>query len=178
MNGAPRSESGQASVELLGALPALLVVGLVVLQLLAIGYSKVLAGDAAEAGALAMAGGGGGARAGGGPGAGGGRGAAAGGRRGARGPEDTAPAPPRRAPRPAVRGGGGVRALGGGSGRPAGRVCLVRDAELLPAIVDRRMWPVVVDVAHASHPADGLGAANVVVLVASPAVESSLVAAV
>src|SRR5205085_7697425 len=57
MNGAPRSESGQASVELLGALPALLVVGLVVLQLLAIGYAKVLAGDAAEAGALALAGG-------------------------------------------------------------------------------------------------------------------------
>jgi hypothetical protein len=44
-------------VELLGALPALLVVGLAVLQLLAIGYAKVLAGDAAEAGALAMAGG-------------------------------------------------------------------------------------------------------------------------
>src|SRR2546423_7065300 len=58
MNGAPRSESGQASVELLGALPAVLVVGLVVLQRLASGYSKVLAGDAAEAGALAMAGGG------------------------------------------------------------------------------------------------------------------------
>lgn len=53
-----RSDSGQASVELLGALPALLVVGLVVLQLLALGYSKVLAGDAAEAGALALAGGG------------------------------------------------------------------------------------------------------------------------
>jgi len=57
MNGAFRSEGGQASVELLGALPALLVVGLVVLQLLAIGYAKVLAGNAAEAGALAMAGG-------------------------------------------------------------------------------------------------------------------------
>ena len=53
----PRSDRGQASVELLGALPALLVVGLVVLQLLAVGYAKVLAGDAAEAGALAMAGG-------------------------------------------------------------------------------------------------------------------------
>jgi hypothetical protein len=50
-------QRGQASVELLGALPALLVVGLVVLQLLALGYSKVLAGDAAEAGALALAGG-------------------------------------------------------------------------------------------------------------------------
>ena len=38
-------------------LPALLIVALVVLQLLALGYSKVLAGDAAEAGALALAGG-------------------------------------------------------------------------------------------------------------------------
>jgi hypothetical protein len=44
-------------VELLGALPALLIVALVVLQLLAVGYAKVLAGDAAEAGALALAGG-------------------------------------------------------------------------------------------------------------------------
>jgi hypothetical protein len=52
-----RAQDGQASVELLGALPALLVVGIVVLQLLALGYSKVLAGDAAEAGALALAGG-------------------------------------------------------------------------------------------------------------------------
>ena len=52
-----RGERGQASVELIGALPALLLVGLVVFQLLAIGYAKVLAGDAAEAGALAAAGG-------------------------------------------------------------------------------------------------------------------------
>jgi hypothetical protein len=51
-------EDGQASVDLLGALPALLVLALVVFQLLALGYSKVLAGDAAEAGALALAGGG------------------------------------------------------------------------------------------------------------------------
>jgi hypothetical protein len=50
-----RHSRGQASVELLGVLPALLVVGLVVLQLLAVGYAKVLAGDAAEAGALALA---------------------------------------------------------------------------------------------------------------------------
>jgi hypothetical protein len=50
-------ERGQASVELLGALPALLLVGLVAFQVLAIGYAKVLAGDAAEAGALATAGG-------------------------------------------------------------------------------------------------------------------------
>lgn len=52
------SERGQASVELLGALPALLLTGLVVFQLLALGYSKVLAGNAAEAAALAAAGGG------------------------------------------------------------------------------------------------------------------------
>lgn len=51
------SERGQASVELLGAVPALLVLGLAVLQLLAVGYSGVLAGTAAEAGALALVGG-------------------------------------------------------------------------------------------------------------------------
>ena len=49
---------GQASVELLGALPVVLLVGLVLFQLLAIGYAATLAGDAAEAGALAVAGGG------------------------------------------------------------------------------------------------------------------------
>jgi hypothetical protein len=55
---APRAgQAGQASVELLGALPALLLAALVTFQLLAIGYAKVLAGDAAEAGALAAAGG-------------------------------------------------------------------------------------------------------------------------
>ena len=58
-----RSERGQASVELVGALPALLIVALVVFQLLAIGYAKVLAGDAAEAAALALAAGGDPARA-------------------------------------------------------------------------------------------------------------------
>jgi hypothetical protein len=49
---------GQASVELVALVPLLLVVGLVAAQLLAVGYSKVLAGNAAEAGALALAGGG------------------------------------------------------------------------------------------------------------------------
>jgi hypothetical protein len=49
------SQRGQASVELLGAVPAVLLVGLVLLQLLAVGYSSVLAGSAAEAGALALA---------------------------------------------------------------------------------------------------------------------------
>lgn len=50
-------ERGQASVELLGGLPALLILGLVIFQLLAVGYAAVLAGNAAEAGALAIAGG-------------------------------------------------------------------------------------------------------------------------
>lgn len=50
-----RAQLGQASVELIGALPALLVLGLVTLQLLAVGYAAVLAGVAAEAGALALA---------------------------------------------------------------------------------------------------------------------------
>lgn len=50
-----RGQRGQASVELLGAIPALLVLGLVIFQLLAVGYASVLAGTAAEAGALALA---------------------------------------------------------------------------------------------------------------------------
>jgi pilus assembly protein CpaE len=49
---------GQASIELLGVLPLLLVLGLAAVQLLAVGYASVLAGNAAEAGALALAGGG------------------------------------------------------------------------------------------------------------------------
>jgi hypothetical protein len=48
-------ERGQASVELLGMLPALLLVAFVLFQLGAVGYASVLAGSAAEAGALAMA---------------------------------------------------------------------------------------------------------------------------
>ena len=52
------AERGQASVELLGALPVVLLVGAVLLQALALGYSAALAGSAAEAGALAAAGGG------------------------------------------------------------------------------------------------------------------------
>jgi hypothetical protein len=51
-------ERGQAAIELIGLLPALLAVGLGVLQLLAVGYASVLAGGAAEAGALALAAGG------------------------------------------------------------------------------------------------------------------------
>jgi hypothetical protein len=49
------SERGQASVELLGAVPAVLVLALVLFQLLAVGYAQVAAGGAAEAGALALA---------------------------------------------------------------------------------------------------------------------------
>lgn len=51
-------EHGQASLELLGALPLVLAVAIAAAQLLALGYSSVLAGSAAEAGALALAGGG------------------------------------------------------------------------------------------------------------------------
>lgn len=57
MSRLPPPELGQASVDFLAALPALLIVALAVFQLLAVGYSQVLAGDAAEAGALAIAGG-------------------------------------------------------------------------------------------------------------------------
>lgn len=52
-----RGERGQALVEVLAGLPLILTVGAVILQLLAAGYSAVLAGSAAEAGALAVAGG-------------------------------------------------------------------------------------------------------------------------
>lgn len=48
-------ESGQATVELVAALPALILAGLVSLQLLAVGYTFTLADGAAEAGALALA---------------------------------------------------------------------------------------------------------------------------
>jgi hypothetical protein len=54
----PRGESGQATVELVAALPALLLAALVSLQLLAAGYALTLADGAAEAGALALAEGG------------------------------------------------------------------------------------------------------------------------
>jgi hypothetical protein len=50
-----RRQAGQASLELLGALPAVLIAGLFCFQLLAVGYSATLAGSAAEAGALAAA---------------------------------------------------------------------------------------------------------------------------
>ena len=52
------NERGQASVELVAAVPALILAGLIVLQLLAVGYAGTLAGAAAEAGALALVAGG------------------------------------------------------------------------------------------------------------------------
>ncbi|HET8566946.1 MAG TPA: hypothetical protein VFL77_10785 [Solirubrobacterales bacterium] len=52
------AERGQAAVELVAALPALLLAALVALQLLAAGYAMTLADGAAEAGALALASGG------------------------------------------------------------------------------------------------------------------------
>ncbi|MFL5897048.1 MAG: hypothetical protein ACJ76D_01075 [Solirubrobacterales bacterium] len=52
------AERGQATVELVAALPALLLAALAALQLLAAGYAMTLADGAAEAGALALASGG------------------------------------------------------------------------------------------------------------------------
>jgi hypothetical protein len=49
------SEDGQATLELLAGIPALVLAGLVALQLLATGYSLTLADGAAEAGAMALA---------------------------------------------------------------------------------------------------------------------------
>ncbi|OLE36744.1 MAG: hypothetical protein AUG48_06585 [Actinobacteria bacterium 13_1_20CM_3_68_9] len=48
-------ERGQASIEVLAGIPALLLAGLIALQLLAAGYSLTLADGAAEAGAMALA---------------------------------------------------------------------------------------------------------------------------
>lgn len=48
-------ERGQATVELLAAIPLLLVAGAISLQLLLVGYALTLADGAAEAGGLALA---------------------------------------------------------------------------------------------------------------------------
>ncbi len=48
-------QSGQASIELIAGLPALLLASFLALQLLATGYALTLADGAAEAGALALA---------------------------------------------------------------------------------------------------------------------------
>jgi hypothetical protein len=50
-----RRDAGQASLELLAGIPALLLAGLIALQLGAAGYAATLADGAAEAGALAVA---------------------------------------------------------------------------------------------------------------------------
>jgi hypothetical protein len=49
------SSAGEATVETVALVPAMVVIGLGVFQLLAVGYASVLAGNAAEAGALALA---------------------------------------------------------------------------------------------------------------------------
>lgn len=46
---------GQATVEVVGSLPAVLLVALALFQILVIGYASTLAASAAEAGALAEA---------------------------------------------------------------------------------------------------------------------------
>jgi hypothetical protein len=48
-------EEGQSTVELVAVLPALLLAGLLALQLLVTGYALTFADGAAEAGALALA---------------------------------------------------------------------------------------------------------------------------
>ena len=53
-----RDQRGQATIELLAGLPLILAIALAVAQMLAVGYASVLAGNAAEAGALRLAGGG------------------------------------------------------------------------------------------------------------------------
>ena len=50
-----RATSGQASVELVAALPALVLAAVLAVQLLLVGYSLTIADGAAEAGALAGA---------------------------------------------------------------------------------------------------------------------------
>jgi hypothetical protein len=48
-------DSGQAQVELIAAIPVVVCVGAVILQLLAVGYAQSLADGSAEAGAYAVA---------------------------------------------------------------------------------------------------------------------------
>lgn len=50
-------DSGQATVELIAAIPMLLIAGAIAMQLMFCGYALTLADGAAEAGALALAGG-------------------------------------------------------------------------------------------------------------------------
>jgi hypothetical protein len=48
------AERGQASIEVLAGIPALVLAGLLSLQLLAVGYTTTLADGAVEAGAMAL----------------------------------------------------------------------------------------------------------------------------
>ena len=48
--GAPPRERGQATVETVALIPAMVAIGLVALQLLVVGYASVRAETAAEAG--------------------------------------------------------------------------------------------------------------------------------
>jgi hypothetical protein len=48
-------DGGQATIETIALAPVIVAIGLAILQLLAVGYASVLAGNAAEAGALALA---------------------------------------------------------------------------------------------------------------------------
>ena len=50
-----KADGGQATVEVVGALPALLLAGVCFFQMLAVAAAAVLAGSAAQAGALAVA---------------------------------------------------------------------------------------------------------------------------
>ena len=52
---AANRQCGQATVETVAAIPALLLIGLTLLQLIATGYTYTLADGAAEAGGLALA---------------------------------------------------------------------------------------------------------------------------
>ncbi len=54
-NGRIKGSAGQATVELLAAIPLLALAGSIALQLLLAGYALILADGAAEAGALALA---------------------------------------------------------------------------------------------------------------------------
>jgi hypothetical protein len=49
------AERGQAQLELIAAVPLLVVAALIAMQLLALGYTQTLADGAAEAGAIAVA---------------------------------------------------------------------------------------------------------------------------
>jgi hypothetical protein len=85
---------------------------------------------------------------------------------------------PRIAVPAAIRTARALAQAGYDGARASGRVCLVSDAGALAAVVGMGAGPTVVDVAHASPPAEGLGHADVAVLVATPEVEAALVAAV